>query len=97
MDLVELYNNLVYYVQEYLEDSNIEELDDWEKTEEFYIELITRLCFIDTILITKIQALESYEIDNYTLAITSRYRGKFLFWSNGEVRWELNSFMNSKF
>jgi len=58
LSLLEYYNDLVYFVQTSLGTSGIEELDDWGKTEEFYIELISRLCFIDTILITKIKSLE---------------------------------------
>jgi len=116
VDLLEQYNNLVYFVQECLSCSGIEELEDWGKTEEFYVELISRICFIDTILITKIESLEAnyyyleddshswedniYLISNKNnhqgLAVTPSYPGKFLFWSNGEVRWELSSFFNSK-
>ncbi|MBD2185183.1 coiled-coil domain-containing protein [Aerosakkonema funiforme] len=100
VSLLRLYNDLVYFVQESLNCSGIEELDDWEKTEEFYVELISRVCFIDTILVTKIESLEdefsfiSKENNNYDLADTFSYPGKFLFWSNGTVRWELSSFLN---
>ena len=116
IDLLELYNNLVYFVQKSLSCSGIEKLEDWGTTEEFYVELISRICFIDTILITKIEFLEanyySLEDDSHSwedniylipnknnnqgLAVTPSYPGKFLFWSNGEVRWELSSFFNSK-
>ena len=58
ISLLEYYNDLVYFVQTSLGTSGIEELDNWGKTEEFYIELISRLCFIDTILVTKIRSLE---------------------------------------
>ncbi len=103
IDLLELYNDLAYFVQNSLNCSNLEELDVWEVTEDFYVELVSRLCFIDTILITKIASLEDdfYLIpkgnNNHSLAITASYPGKFLFWSNGEIRWKLSSFFNSKF
>jgi chromosome segregation ATPase len=102
IDLLELYNDLVYFVQKSLNCSGIEKLEDWGETEEFYVELISRLCFIDTILVTKIESLEDEfylipkENNNHGLAVTPSYPGKFLFWSNGEVRWELSSFFNSK-
>jgi DNA repair exonuclease SbcCD ATPase subunit len=102
IDLLELYNDLVYFVQNSLGCSGLEELDNWEVTEEFYVELISRLCFIDTIIVTKIESLEDEfylipkENNNHSLAISPSYPGKFLFWSNGEVRWELSSFFNSK-
>ncbi|MBE9120257.1 hypothetical protein IQ269_05390 [Tychonema sp. LEGE 07199] len=91
LSLLEYYNDLVYFVQTSLGTSGIEELEDWGKTEEFYIELISRLCFIDTILITKIKSLE-YKFHpvykEYTAAsldISFSYPGDFLFWSNGEM------------
>ena len=96
------YNDLVYFVQTSLGTSGIEELNDWEKTEEFYIELISRLCFIDTILITKIKSLECKlhpvykEYIAVALDIRFSYPGKFLFWSNGEMCLELSYFFNSK-
>ncbi|MEG4634296.1 hypothetical protein QUB56_32840 [Microcoleus sp. AR_TQ3_B6] len=96
------YNDLVYFVQTSLGTSGIEELNDWEKTEEFYIELISRLCFIDTILITKIKSLECklhpFYKDYIAVALDIRfsYPGKFLFWSNGEMCLELSYFFNSK-
>lgn len=93
ISLLEYYNDLVYFVQTSLATLGIEELDDWEKTEEFYIELISRLCFIDTILVTKIRSLE-YELhpvynEYIAVALADRfsYPGKFLFWSNGERWW----------
>jgi chromosome segregation ATPase len=96
------YNDLVYFVQTSLGASGIEELNDWGKTEDFYIELISRLCFIDTILVTKIRSLE-YELhpvykEYIAVALADRfsYPGKFLFWSNGEMWWELSYFFNSK-
>ncbi|MEG4048284.1 hypothetical protein [Microcoleus sp. Pol17_C1] len=100
--LLEDYNDLVYFVQTSLGTSGIEELDDWGKTEEFYIELISRLCFIDTILITKIKSLEYKFHPVYkeyiaaSLDISFSYPGEFLFWSNGEMCLELSYFFNSK-
>ncbi len=102
LNLLENYNNLVYFVQTSLGTSGIEELDDWGKTEEFYIELISRLCFIDTILITKIKSLEYKFHPVYkeyiaaSLDISFSYPGEFLFWSNGEMCLELSYFFNSK-
>ncbi|MEG4233266.1 hypothetical protein QUA40_14290 [Microcoleus sp. Pol11C3] len=102
ISLLEYYNNLVYFVQTSLGTSGIEELDNWEKTEEFYIELISRLCFIDTILITKIKYLECNlhpvykEYFAVALDISLSYPGKFLFWNNGEMWGELSYFFNSK-
>jgi len=102
LSLLENYNDLVYFVQTSLGTSGIEELDDWGKTEEFYIELISRLCFIDTILITKIKSLEykSYPVYKEYIAasldISFSYPGDFLFWSNGEMWWELSYFFNNK-
>ena len=102
INLLKYYNNLVYFVQTSLGTSGIEELDDWGKTEEFYIELISRLCFIDTILVTKIRSLECelkfvYQEDiAEALAVGFSYPGKFLFWSNGEMCLELSYFFNSK-
>ncbi|MEG4292558.1 hypothetical protein Q5692_27430 [Microcoleus sp. C2C3] len=96
------YNDLVHFVQTSLGTSGIEELNDWKKTEEFYIELISRLCFIDTILITKIKSLECKLHPVYkeyiAVALDTRfsYPGKFLFWSNGEMCLELSYFFNSK-
>ena len=102
ISLLEYYNDLVYFVQTSLGTSGIEELDDWGKTEEFYIELISRLCFIDTILVTKIRSLE-YKLhpvykEYIAVALADRfsYPGKFLFWSNGEMCLELSYFFNSK-
>lgn len=103
LSLLEYYNDLVYFVQTSLGTSGIEELDDWGKTEEFYIELISRLCFIDTILITKIKSLEYKFHPVYkeyiaaSLDISFSYPGDFLFWSNGEMWWELSYFFNNKF
>ncbi|MEG4815861.1 hypothetical protein [Microcoleus sp. K5-D4] len=102
ISLLNDYNDLVYFVQTSLGASGIEELNDWEKTEDFYIELISRLCFIDTILVTKIRALECelnfvyHENISEVLAVSFSYPGKFLFWSNGEMWWELSYFFNSK-
>jgi chromosome segregation ATPase len=102
LSLLEYYNDLVYFVQTSLGTSGIEELDDWGKTEEFYIELISRLCFIDTILITKIKSLEYKFHPVYkeyiaaSLDISFSYPGDFLFWSNGEMWWELSYFFNNK-
>jgi len=102
LSLLEYYNDLVYFVQTSLGTSGIEELDDWGKTEEFYIELISRLCFIDTILITKIKSLEYKFHPVYkeyiaaSLDISFSYPGEFLFWSNGEMWWELSYFFNNK-
>ena len=102
ISLLQDYNDLVYFVQTSLGASGIEELNDWEKTEDFYIELISRLCFIDTILVTKIRSLEGelkfvYQEDiAEALAVSFSYPGKFLFWSNGEMWWELSYFFNSK-
>ncbi len=102
LSLLENYNDLVYFVQTSLGTSGIEELDDWGKTEEFYIELISRLCFIDTILITKIKSLEYKFHPVYkeyiaaSLDISFSYPGEFLFWSNGEMWWELSYFFNNK-
>jgi Chromosome segregation ATPases len=102
LSLLENYNDLVYFVQTSLGTSGIEELDDWGKTEEFYIELISRLCFIDTILVTKIRSLECelnfvyHEDIAEALDISFSYPGKFLFWSNGEMWWELSYFFNNK-
>ncbi|MEG4391725.1 hypothetical protein [Microcoleus sp. BROC3] len=102
LSLLEYYNDLVYFVQTSLGTSGIEELDDWGKTEEFYIELISRLCFIDTILITKIKSLEYkfHPVDKEYIAasldISFSYPGDFLFWSNGEMWWELSYFFNNK-
>jgi chromosome segregation ATPase len=102
INLLKYYNNLVYFVQTSLGTSGIEELDDWGKTEEFYIELISRLCFIDTILVTKIRSLE-YKLhpvykEYIAVGLADRfsYPGKFLFWSNGEMCLELSYFFNSK-
>ena len=102
ISLLEYYNDLVYFVQTSLGTSGIEELDNWGKTEEFYIELISRLCFIDTILVTKIRSLE-YKLhpvykEYIAVALADRfsYPGKFLFWSNGEMCLELSYFFNSK-
>ena len=102
INLLKYYNNLVYFVQTSLGTSGIEELDDWGKTEEFYIELISRLCFIDTILVTKIRSLE-YKLhpvykEYIAVGLADRfsYPGKFLFWSNGEMWSELSYFFNSK-
>ena len=102
INLLKYYNNLVYFVQTSLGTSDIEELDDWGKTEEFYIELISRLCFIDTILVTKIRSLE-YKLhpvykEYIAVGLADRfsYPGKFLFWSNGEMWSELSYFFNSK-
>jgi chromosome segregation ATPase len=102
ISLLEYYNDLVYFVQTSLGTSGIEELDDWGKTEEFYIELISRVCFIDTILVTKIRYLE-YKLhpvykEYIAVALADRfsYPGKFLFWSNGEMWSELSYFFNSK-
>ncbi|MEG3832772.1 hypothetical protein QUB36_23205 [Microcoleus sp. AT8-B1] len=102
INLLKYYNNLVYFVQTSLGASGIEKLNDWEKTEEFYIELISRLCFIDTILVTKIRSLE-YKLhpvykEYIAVALADRfsYPGKFLFWSNGEMWSELSYFFNSK-
>ena len=85
ISLLEYYNDLVYFVQTSLGTSGIEELDNWGKTEEFYIELISRLCFIDTILVTKIRSLE-YKLhpvykEYIAVALADRfsYPGKFLF------------------
>lgn len=102
LNLLENYNNLVYFVQTSLGTSGIEELDDWGKKEEFYIELISRLCFIDTILVTKIRSLEYKLHPVYkeyiaaSLDISFSYPGDFLFWSNGEMCLELSYFFNSK-
>jgi len=102
ISLLKDYNDLVYFVQTSLGASGIEELNDWEKTEEFYIELISRLCFIDTILVTKIRSLECelnfvyHEDIAEVLAVSFSYPGKFLFWSNGEMWWELSYFFNNK-
>ncbi|MEG4305435.1 hypothetical protein [Microcoleus sp. D3_18a_C4] len=102
LSLLENYNDLVYFVQTSLGTSGIEELDDWGKTEEFYIEIISRLCFIDTILITKIKSLEYKFHPVYkeyiaaSLDISFSYPGDFLFWSNGEMWWELSYFFNNK-
>jgi chromosome segregation ATPase len=102
ISLLKDYNDLVYFVQTSLKASGIEELNDWEKTEDFYIELISRLCFIDTILVTKIRSLECelnfvyHEDIAEALDISFSYPGKFLFWSNGEMWWELSYFFNSK-
>ena len=102
ISLLQDYNDLVYFVQTSLGASGIEELNDWEKTEDFYIELISRLCFIDTILVTKIRSLECelkfvYQEDiAEALAVGFSYPGKFLFWSNGEMCLELSYFFNSK-
>lgn len=102
LNLLENYNDLVYFVQTSLGTSGIEELDDWGKTEEFYIELISRLCFIDTILITKIKSLEYKFHPVYkeyiaaSLDISFSYPGDFLFWSSGEIWWELSYFFNNK-
>jgi len=102
ISLLKDYNDLVYFVQTSLGSSGIEELNDWEKTEDFYIELISRLCFIDTILVTKIRSLECelnfvyHEDIAEALDISFSYPGKFLFWSNGEMWWELSYFFNSK-
>ena len=102
ISLLKYYNDLVYFVQTSLGASGIEELNDWEKTEDFYIELISRLCFIDTILVTKIRSLECelnfvyHEDIAEALDISFSYPGKFLFWSNGEMWWELSYFFNSK-
>jgi|GEM_PF-2411161 len=102
ISLLQDYNDLVYFVQTSLGASGIEELNDWEKTEDFYIELISRLCFIDTILVTKIRSLECelkfvyQENTAEALAVSFSYPGKFLFWSNGEMWWELSYFFNSK-
>jgi len=102
INLLKYYNNLVYFVQTSLGTSGIEELDDWGKTEEFYIELISRRCFIDTILVTKIRSLE-YKLhpvykEYIAVGLADRfsYPGKFLFWSNGEMWSELSYFFNSK-
>ena len=102
ISLLEYYNDLVYFVQTSLGTLGIEELDNWGKTEEFYIELISRLCFIDTILVTKIRSLE-YKLhpvykEYIAVALADRfsYPGKFLFWSNGEMCLELSYFFNSK-
>ena len=102
INLLKYYNNLVYFVQTSLGTSDIEELEDWGKTEEFYIELISRLCFIDTILVTKIRSLE-YKLhpvykEYIAVGLADRfsYPGKFLFWSNGEMWSELSYFFNSK-
>jgi hypothetical protein len=88
-NLLEYYNDLVYFVQTSLGSSGLEELDDWGKTEEFYIELISRLCFIDTILITQIKSADP-------LDISFSYPRKSLFWRNGEMWWELSYFFNNK-
>src|SRR6476661_8634285 len=102
ISLLQDYNDLVYFVQTSLGASGIEELNDWEKTEDFYIELISRLCFIDTILVTKIRSLECelkfvyQENTAEALAVSFSYPGKFLFWSNGEMWWVLSYFFNSK-
>src|SRR6476661_496850 len=102
ISLLQDYNDLVYFVQTSLGASGIEELNDWEKKEDFYIELISRLCFIDTILVTKIRSLECelkfvyQENTAEALAVSFSYPGKFLFWSNGEMWWVLSYFFNSK-
>lgn len=96
------YNDLVYFVQNSLGASGIEELNDWEKTENFYLELISRLCFIDTILVTEIKSLECkfhlvYKEDiAEALDISFSYPGKSLFWRYGEMWWELSYFFNNK-
>ncbi|MEG4285062.1 hypothetical protein QUB68_18205 [Microcoleus sp. A006_D1] len=101
INLLEEYNDLVYFVQTSLGASGIEELNDWGKTEEFYVELISRLCFIDMILVAKIRAGEC-ELDLFAhkdiaeaLDIRFCYPGKFLFWSYGELWWQLSYFFNS--
>lgn len=97
LDLPELYDELLYFVQNYFDCSGLEISEICTNSENFYLEFIDRLCLIDTILIDIILFLEQnfaakyWEVIYEKPAVDYDYYDKFLFWSNGKLLWELKN------
>ena len=99
-DLIDEYNELIYFIQSYFPNLMFQGIDEWIGNEKFFASLISRLYIINWLLVYKVRELEELTINNLEVKPifkSNSYEGKALYWCNQELMTELNMLLSKAY